>query len=66
MTMTCYGVDTTPIGSMSEALENLPIDLTDAEPDTFAAYAQDNRESLGRLVEMYLDACPAFLQSCEQ
>jgi hypothetical protein len=58
--MPCYDIDTTPIERMFVALERLEIDLADAAPETFAAYAHERRDLLRELVELYLAAVSCF------
>ncbi|MFY9620014.1 MAG: hypothetical protein WAQ99_09390 [Pyrinomonadaceae bacterium] len=60
--MTCYDVDTTDIERMADALKELTIDLTEAEPEQFAGYARENQDLLSDLVAKYFDAVSCFFE----
>src|ERR1019366_2733455 len=60
--MPCYGVDTTPIDRMSDALRGLGIDLLDLGPAEFDVYAREHRPQLRMLVELYLDMAVCFFK----
>ncbi len=60
--MACYGVNTTPIQRMSDALGALDVDLIDLGPDNFATYAREHREQLRTLVELYLGMVACFFE----
>ncbi len=60
--MTCYGVDTTRITTMSDALREFDVDMLDFGPDKFAAYARENSQQLRKLAELYLDMAECFFE----
>lgn len=58
--MACYGVDTTAVERMADALARVDVDLLDLTPNQFLAQARRRRKEFGVLVDLYLDMASCF------